>query len=200
MDIRPLRMALQVRDIEEARNFYREVLGCLPGRSDGSSIDFILYGHQITCHLNSRLGKQERNECIYRPTVRGVPNPYLGVGLTIVEWDAIVERLRKRSVKFVIEPHLACFEGAADEGASVYFLDPSGNGFEFKSIHTVVEPVWRENRRKATGAKTLWPILAAAVFCWILLQAKKSADEVYQRYFSGPPMPPACANSRACVP
>jgi uncharacterized protein len=193
-------MALQVRDLEEARIFYGEVLGCRPGRSDATSIDFILHGHQITCHLNPQLGEQEQYDGICWRTVRGVPNPHLGVGLAIVEWDAIVERLKKRSVKCVIEPHLACFGRAPGEKASVYFLDPSGNVCEFKAIHTIVEPASRGNRWKATGAKTLWHLLAAAAFCWILLQAKKSADEVYQRYFSGPPMPSVCANVQSCVP
>jgi extradiol dioxygenase family protein len=187
MDIRTLRIALQVRDMEEAREFYREVLGCLPGRSDGSSVDFVLYGHQITCHLDSQ------------PTARGVPNTHWGVQLTAAEWGAIVERLKRHGVGFVIEPRLACFERAPGERASLHFLDPCGNAFEFKSMRTLAGHGWPEDPWKATGAKTLCFILATAALCWMLLQARKSTDEVNQSYFPAQ-LPPACAVASSCVP
>ena len=41
----PFHVAVSVYDLEEARKFYREVLGCGEGRSDVNWTDFDLYGH-----------------------------------------------------------------------------------------------------------------------------------------------------------
>lgn len=40
----PFHLAIQVRDIDEARRFYGEFLGCPEGRSSESWVDFNLYG------------------------------------------------------------------------------------------------------------------------------------------------------------
>jgi uncharacterized protein len=42
--LRPFHVAVQVRDIAEARRFYGEVLGCAEGRSAAHWVDFDLYG------------------------------------------------------------------------------------------------------------------------------------------------------------
>ncbi len=52
----PFHIAVQVRDIAEARRFYKDILGCAEGRSDTCWVDFNLYGHQLVCHLNPELG------------------------------------------------------------------------------------------------------------------------------------------------
>ena len=43
----PFHLAIQVRDIEEARRFYISILGCKEGRSADSWVDFDFYGHQL---------------------------------------------------------------------------------------------------------------------------------------------------------
>ena len=58
MRLTPFHVALQVRDINEARFFYKTILGCSEGRSDAHWVDFNLYGHQLVCHLNPSLGPQ----------------------------------------------------------------------------------------------------------------------------------------------
>ena len=54
----PFHIAIQVRDIAEARAFYKDILGCPEGRSDIAWVDFNLFGHQLVCHLNPALGAQ----------------------------------------------------------------------------------------------------------------------------------------------
>ena len=39
----PFHIAVQVRDIAEARGFYKDILGCSEGRSDTDWVDFNLY-------------------------------------------------------------------------------------------------------------------------------------------------------------
>src|SRR6266478_6376075 len=56
----PFHVAVQVRDIAEARRFYTEVLGCAEGRSASDWVDFNMFGHQFVCHLNPDLGRNGR--------------------------------------------------------------------------------------------------------------------------------------------
>ena len=78
----PFHIAVQVRDIAEARAFYKDILGCPEGRSDIDWVDFNLYGHQFVCHLNPRLGAQG-SLAIHFNLVdgHGVPVPHCGVVL-----------------------------------------------------------------------------------------------------------------------
>ena len=133
----PFHVAVQVRDIDEARHFYAEVLGCSEGRSAPQWVDFNLYGHQFVCHLNPALGRQGRIASHYNPVDgHGVPVPHCGVVLEIGQWQLLAERLRSHHVEFVIEPHVR-FAGEPGEQATLFLLDPSGNALEFKSFRDI---------------------------------------------------------------
>jgi hypothetical protein len=123
-----------VRDIAEARRFYGGVLGCAEGRSDADWVDFNLYGHQLVCHLNPRLGPQGRIASLFNPVDgHGVPVPHCGVVLGGAEWSELAARLREHAVEWVIEP-CTRFAGAPGEQSTLFILDPSGNALEFKSF------------------------------------------------------------------
>ena len=50
-DLTPFHIAFPVDDLDAARRFYGETLGCPEGRSaEGEWIDFDLFGHQIVAH------------------------------------------------------------------------------------------------------------------------------------------------------
>jgi len=142
MGLTPFHIAVQVRDIEEARRFYKGVLGCTEGRSAEHWVDFNLYGHQFVCHLNPQLGAQGRIGAHYNP-VDGdsVPVPHCGVVLEMPEWTVLSDRLRVHGVAFVIEPHVR-FKGAPGEQATMFLLDPSGNALEFKSFRNIAEQLF----------------------------------------------------------
>lgn len=130
----PFHIAIQVRDIAEARRFYGEVLGCAEGRSDRDWVDFDLYGHQLVCHLNPRLGAQGRISSLFNPVDgHGVPVPHCGVVLEGAQWRELAERLKRHAVEWVIEPCIR-FAGAPGEQSTLFILDPSGNALEFKSF------------------------------------------------------------------
>ena len=101
MSLTPFHAALQARDLEEARVFYRDVLGCSEGRSSALWVDFNLYGHQLVCHLNPGLGRDGRIDSLFNP-VDGddVPVPHCGVVLERPQWDELAERLRARRIAF----------------------------------------------------------------------------------------------------
>ena len=137
MHCNPFHLAIQVRDIKEARKFYRTVLGCEEGRSADSWVDFNLYGHQLVCHLNAEIGKNGKITA-HANLVDGhdVPVPHFGVVLDMMNWKMLAQRLREQKIEFIIEPHVR-FAGQTGEQATMFFLDPSGNAIEFKAFQDV---------------------------------------------------------------
>ncbi|AJG22099.1 putative dioxygenase [Cupriavidus basilensis] len=123
-------LAFPVNDLEEARRFYGELLGCPEGRSSDAWIDFNFYGHQVVAHLAPE-------ECGHRATsaVDGdeVPVRHFGAILSMDAWEALAQKLRAAHTQFVIEPHVR-FKGQVGEQATMFFLDPSGNALEFKAF------------------------------------------------------------------
>jgi len=137
MRLTPFHIAVQVRDIEEARRFYKGLLGCTEGRSSREWVDFNLFGHQFVCHLNPGLGPDGRIASHYNPVDgHGVPVPHFGVVLEMGDWQLLAERLKQHGVQFVIEPYIR-FKGEPGEQATLFFLDPSGNALEFKAFKDI---------------------------------------------------------------
>lgn len=130
MAMHPFHLAFPVDDLDAARRFYGDVLGCPEGRSAGHWIDFDLHGHQIVAHLAPEAARQRASNPV---DGEDVPVPHFGVVLPIDEWKALAERLRAAGTKFVIEPTVR-FEGQAGEQATMFFLDPAGNALEFKAM------------------------------------------------------------------
>jgi extradiol dioxygenase family protein len=130
----PFHIAVQVRDIAEARSFYKDILGCTEGRSDIEWVDFNLYGHQFVCHLNPNLGKSGKLTSHFNPVDgHGVPVPHCGVVLEAEQWGALAERLVRLGIEFVVKPYTR-FKGQVGEQSTMFFLDPTGNALEFKSF------------------------------------------------------------------
>ena len=129
--VTPFHLAFPVNDLDAARNFYGNVLGCPEGRSSDQWIDFDLFGHQIVAHFKA----PEEASSSHSNPVDGhdVPVPHFGVVLEWDQWEALSQRLRQQNVEFVIEPYTR-FEGEVGEQATMFFLDPSGNALEFKAF------------------------------------------------------------------
>ena len=130
----PFHLAFPVRDIEEARQFYVGVLGCGEGRSAPDWVDFDFYGHQVVAHLAP-------NECGHTQTSavdeHQVPVRHFGAVLSIPQWEALADKLRRAGTQFIIEPYIR-FKGEVGEQATMFFLDPSGNAIEFKAFRNMV--------------------------------------------------------------
>lgn len=126
----PFHLAFPVDDLEAARRFYGDVLGCPEGRSSDHWIDFNLFGHQIVAHLSPDAVADRAANMV---DGRSVPVPHFGVVLPPTEWKALAGRLKDAGVVFVIEPYTR-FEGQPGEQSTMFFLDPAGNALEFKSF------------------------------------------------------------------
>ncbi len=137
MGLTPFHVALQVRDIGEARRFYTQILGCAEGRSAAHWVDFNLYGHQLVCHLNPALGSAGRISAHHNPVDgHSVPVPHCGVVLEMADWSELAKRLQAHGVEFIVAPYIR-FQGEAGEQATLFLLDPSGNALEFKAFRNI---------------------------------------------------------------
>lgn len=133
----PFHIAVAVRDIAEAREFYGTKLGLPEGRSAKDWVDFNMFGHQFVVHLNASLGKQGSVQSISNPVDgHGVPVPHCGVILQFEDWQQFAKKLTKVIDTFIIKPYIR-FEGQPGEQGTLFFSDPSGNALEFKGFRDI---------------------------------------------------------------
>ncbi len=125
----PFHFAYHVHDLDEARRFYGEVLGCMEGRSTETWVDFDFFGHQISLHL----GAPFPNETTGKVGDHMVPMPHFGLVLDVARFKALAARLEEAGIEFVIPPSLR-FEGQPGEQWTMFFRDPSGNPIEVKGF------------------------------------------------------------------
>jgi extradiol dioxygenase family protein len=123
-------LAFPVRDLDEARAFYGDLLGCPEGRSSPEWVDFDFFGHQIVAHLSP---EAEAPSATNPVDGEEVPVRHFGAILTPEAWQALAERLKGAGTRFIIEPQVR-FKGEPGEQSTLFFLDPSGNALEFKAF------------------------------------------------------------------
>ena len=134
MKLTPFHLAIQVHDINKARHFYGDVLGCEEGRSASRWVDFNLFGHQLVCHLNPDLHASSTLRPHHnRVDGHDVPVPHFGVVLKMKQWKDLARHLKTQKIEFIIDPYVR-FLGQVGEQATMFFLDPSGNALEFKAF------------------------------------------------------------------
>ena len=131
MPLAPFHLAIPVRDLAVARDFYGRLLACPEGRSTGEWIDFDFYGHQLVCHQVS--APESRPLPVNQVDGEAVPVPHFGVVLAWSDWEELAARLRFADIGFIIEPTIR-FAGQTGEQATMFFADPSGNMLEFKAL------------------------------------------------------------------
>jgi extradiol dioxygenase family protein len=117
-----LHLSLPVRDLDAARAFYVEVLGCAPGRVRDGWADVWFHGMQLTL--------QERPEQVLPDDQRGVR--HFGVALDRDQLDALVARIERAGVRW-LSPLTTDDPGTDREQTKATLLDPSGNAIELKS-------------------------------------------------------------------
>ena len=137
MQLTPFHIAVQVRDIDEARDFYGVKMGLPEGRSTEAWIDFNMFGHQFVAHLNPQLGKTGKIKNISNSVDgHGVPVPHYGVVMDFEDWEVFSQKVSGFIDDFIIEPYVR-FKGEAGEQGTMFFSDPSGNALEFKAFRNI---------------------------------------------------------------
>ena len=121
--------SFHVTNLDEARRFYGDMLGCQEGRSADTWVDFDFFSHQISLHL----GEPFKTSLTGHVGEHLVPMPHFGLVLQKDDWLALAKRLEAANMQFVIKPHLR-FEGQPGEQWTMFFLDPFGNPIEVKGF------------------------------------------------------------------
>jgi len=125
--LRPFHLAFPVKDLEDTKIWYCDVLGCTLGRESNDWVDFNFYGHQVVAHLSNKFNSDETNE------VDGddVPIRHFGVILSASDWDKLKDKLVSKGTNFIIQPNIR-FENSSGQQKTMFISDPSGNALEFK--------------------------------------------------------------------
>ena len=121
-------LAFPVHDLEAARAFYRDLIGCRQGRETANHIDFDMFGHHVVAHL-APIAAATPSEF----DGHEVPIPHFGLNLARAEWDALAARLTRSRCQFREYPH-ARLVGQLGEHDTLFVYDPSGNALEFKAF------------------------------------------------------------------
>lgn len=115
-------LAFPVGDLEQAKQFYVDGLGCTLGRESPSAIILGLGGHQLVAHRTKEvLGPQQ-----------GIYPRHFGLILPSEKaWQALADRVTQKGLRFYRPPHRR-FVGARLEHATFFLEDPFHNLLEFK--------------------------------------------------------------------
>ena len=121
--------SFNVTDLDVAVEFYSKVLECKQGRKTKTWVDFNFFGHQLSLHLGEPFNVKNTG------SVDGVavPMPHFGSILHMNEWNQLAEKLKKKNIKFIIEPTVR-FIGTLGEQSTMFFTDPFGNPIELKGF------------------------------------------------------------------
>jgi len=128
-------LAYTVTDLDSARSFYGELLGCQEGRSTDTWIDFNFFGNQLSLHLGE---ETKRSKTTSKVDDISVPMPHFGC---VLDWDSfhdLADKLKSAEILFIIEPTTR-FEGMPGEQATMFFEDPFQNVLEFKAYQNPLE-------------------------------------------------------------
>ncbi|MEQ1953316.1 VOC family protein [Mesorhizobium sp. CN2-181] len=127
----PFHLAFPVRDLDETRAFYGDILGCAIGRSSDTWVDFDLFGHQMSAHLRPTLAAAAAEGKV---DGKLVPIPHFGAVLVMDDWKKLAERLEAQPGIDWLERPMIRFVGEPGEQATLFIRDPSGNALEFKGF------------------------------------------------------------------
>ena len=130
MKIPRFHLAFPVNDLELAREFYTNILGCNLGRESKKWIDFNMHGHQVVAHLSPKDCKAAQTNSV---DGNQVPARHFGIILPWEDWETLGEKIRKSDIEFMIEPKKR-FKKKKGEQGTFFIQDPSGNALEFKSF------------------------------------------------------------------
>ena len=128
-------LAYTVTNLDSARSFYGELLGCQEGRSTDTWVDFNFFGNQLSLHLGEVV---KRSKTTSKVDDISVPVPHFGC---VLNWDTfhnLADKLKSAGIQFIIEPTIR-FKGIPGEQATMFFEDPFQNALEFKAYQNSSE-------------------------------------------------------------
>jgi extradiol dioxygenase family protein len=115
-------LAFPVTDIAQAKTYYVDGLGCIPGRENPQAIILNLHGHQLVAHLTKEPLTRQRT--IY-------PRHFGLIFTQETDWEALLDRAQQKQLLFREEPKNR-FVGTTLEHRTFFLEDPFNNLMEFK--------------------------------------------------------------------
>ena len=125
-----------VNDLDRARKFYGELLGCTEGRKLPGRADFNFFGHHIVAHLSP-------GEVVGESGARlreggGTPLRHFGVVMPLDIFEATAKRLGNAGVDFILKPETRQ-AGTIREQKLMTCRDGCGNAVEFKGLRNITD-------------------------------------------------------------
>lgn len=123
-------LSIPVNDLDRAKAFYIETIGCTVGRETCGRFDINFFGHHIVAHHAPREAANPNGAIVSDGDT--APLRHFGVILALEDWQEMERRLTSRGVEFSLSPRLS-FAGKAAEQHIMMLPDGCGNVVEFKS-------------------------------------------------------------------
>jgi extradiol dioxygenase family protein len=115
-------LAIPINDIDKAKFFYCQQLGCELGRETSKALILNFYGHQVVAHITDE--PLVRQKSIY-------PRHFGIVFLVESDWQDLVRRVEDHNIPFHLSPKER-FVGELTEHRTFFLEDPFYNYLEFK--------------------------------------------------------------------
>ena len=125
-----------VNDLDRARTFYGDWLGCPEGRKLPGRADFNFFGHHIVAHLapTEVVGDEGRK----LGTSGKTPLRHFGVVMTLADFKKTADKLRAHGAQFLNEPEVTQ-KGTVREQMLMTVSDNCGNAIEFKGLKRITD-------------------------------------------------------------
>ena len=122
-------LAIPCGDVEVAKKFYSETLGCRLDNSAQEWADVDFWGNELTLHKSEHKLDSERHDV----DMGNVPVPHFGVHLEPDIFNTIKESLKKNNIQY-LDPPYTRFEGKKEQQETFFIKDPHGNILELKTL------------------------------------------------------------------
>ena len=126
-----LHLAIPAGDLEVAKTFYCDVLGCKTGNSEaGRWVDIDFWGNELTLHQSQprNTSKGKRHDV----DMGAVQVPHFGIHLPLEQYEKVKEKVEK-SIGFLDKPYIR-FKGTDYQQETFFVQDPNFNILEIKSM------------------------------------------------------------------
>ena len=125
-----------VDDLDRARRFYGELLGCPEGRKLPARADFNFFGHHIVAHLAPEDVVGDKGKKLREGG--GTPLRHFGVVMPLDVFERTAKRLSEADVDFIMKPETRQ-AGTVREQKLMTCRDGCGNAVEFKGLRSITD-------------------------------------------------------------
>jgi uncharacterized protein len=125
-----------VDDLDRARRFYGELLGCPEGRKLPGRVDYNFFGHHIVGHLSPADIVGDKGSKLREGG--GTPMRHFGVVMPLEQFEATAKKLIEAEVDFILKPETRQ-AGTVREQKLMTCRDGCGNAIEFKGLRNITD-------------------------------------------------------------